>query len=273
MKKIFQLVMLICSLFVMSLSCSAAFNTVNDSARLLDNSGRTAVTTALNQVEKKYGVRTAVLTIRDSKVNDLGTYANNYLNRYYRDGANGNMVLVVNMANNKFYVSTDNKMRTRISDSYGVKDIGNSAAINLKNKKYKEAFLAYASAADKHLAYYATNKKPMPAPVAAAPAADKAPTEKKKGGNMGMALGGGLLAGALGAFIYGGSLKSSMSNVASEVRADQYMKEGSFQITERDDTFMYITYTRVKKNKPKENHINEQDNASDDRNGGAGGSF
>lgn len=274
MKKIMQLVMLICSLFVMSVSCSAAYPSVVDTARLLNTNDKNAVTATINQVEKKYNVRTAVLTIRDSKVNDVGTYANNWLNRNYKDGINGNMVLVVNMANNKFYIATDNKMRTRISDSYGVKDLGNSAANMLSKKKYKEAFQAYAIAADKHLAYYATNKKAMaPAPVA--PTAAKAPAEKKKGGNTGMAVGGAVLVGAIAAFVYGGSLKASMSNVAAAVQADQYMKEGSFNITEREDNFLYFTYTRVKKNKPQaqQNHVNEADDSSDENNGGAGGSF
>lgn len=274
MKKIIQVVMLLCSLFVMSLTCSAAYPSVVDQARLLNVNDKNAVTATINQVEKKYNVRTAVLTIRDSKVTDLGTYANNYLNRNYKDGINGNMVLVVNMANSKFYVSTDNKMRTKISDSYGVKDIGNSAANMLKNRKYKEAFQAYAIAADKHLAYYAANKKAM-APAPAAPVAAKAPAEKKKGGNMPMAAGGAVLVGAIAAFVYGGSLKASMSNVAAAVQADQYMKEGSFRVTEQEDNFLYFTYTRVKKAKPQaqENHVDDADDASDDNNGGAGGGF
>lgn len=273
MKRIMQLIVMVCSLFIMAASCFAAASVV-DGARLLTGAENQAVTQTLNQLEKKYNVRTAFITMRDSKVTDLGKYTNNVLDRNYRDGRNGNMVMIVNMATGKFYISQDNKMRTMISDSYGVKQIGNNVVTSLKNKKYKEAIQVYASQTDKQLAYYAANKKPMEAPKATtAPVAGQ---KKAKEHNIPMAGAGAVVLGGLAAYIYGGSLKASMSNVANATQANQYMKDGSFKLTDSDDTFMYFTYARVpkaKSGKAEETEDHFTDDSSDDDHGGGGGSF
>jgi len=269
MKRLFQLVLMLCSLFIMTVSAFAA-ESVIDSARLLTTQDRIAVQEAIRQVENTYGVRTAVITMRDSKVDNIGQYANTVLDRNYKNGRNGNMLLIVNMANRKWYIATDKNMSQKITPEYGVKQLGNNVAIGLKNGKYKDAFITYVRSAGDQLAYYKQNGKAKEAPKNTAAAA---PAKKEKGSNTPMAGGGALLAGILGAMGYGTSLKSSMSNVASATRADQYMKPGSFQLSERDDTFMYFTYTRVKKAKPQQNHVREEDNASDDEHDGAGGGF
>lgn len=280
MKRIMQLVILVCSLFIMTVTAMAATSSVIDTAKLLSTTDRAAVERSISQVEQKYGVRAAFVTIRDSKVTDLSKYANTVLDRNYRDGRNGNMVYVVNMATSKFYVADDNKMRQRISDSYGIKQVANSVAANLKDKNYKAAVLSYASQLDKQLSYYQTNGRAMTAP-ATAPTTAKATApapKKEKEHNIPMAAGGAILAGGLGAFTYGGSLKSSMSNVHNASRADQYMKPGSFKLSEKDDTFMFITYTRTPK--PKRNDKDDdggrnfvEESGGDDDHGGAGGSF
>lgn len=276
MKKIMQLIVMVCSLFIMTASCFAAASVV-DNARLLTNAEAQAVTKSINQLEKNYNVRAAFVTIKDSKVTDLGKYTNSILDKNYRDGKNGNMVMIINMATGKFYISTDNKMRTMISDSYGVKQIGNNVVPALKNKKYKDAILTYASQTEKQLAYYAANKKAMEAPKAAAPVAAAAGQKKAKEPNIPMAGAGAVVLGGLAAYLYGNSLKASMSNVANATQANEYMKDGSFKITEADDTFMYFTYARVPKAKAKaaaedvEDHFT--DDSTDDDHGGGGGSF
>lgn len=269
MKKLLQLVIMICSLFIMSVSAFAA-ESVIDSARLLSTQDRIAVQDAIRQVENTYGVRTAVITLRDSKITDVGKYANSVLDHNYTNGRNGNMLLIVNMANRKWYISTDRNMAQKITPEYGVKQLGNNVATGLKNGKFKDAFITYARSAGDQLAYYKQNGKAKEPPKTVPTVA---PVKKEKGSNMPMAGGGGILAGLLGALGYGSSLKKSMSNVASAIRADQYMKPGSFKLSEKDDTFMYFTYTRVKKNKPQQNHVREEDNASDDKHDGAGGGF
>lgn len=276
MKKLMQLIVMVFSLFIMTASCFAAASVV-DNARLLSNTDAQAVTRAISQIEQKYNVRTGFVYLKDSKVTDLGKYTNSVLDKNYRDGRNGNMVMIVNMATGKFYISTDNKMRAMISDSYGVKQIGNNVVTALKNKKYKDAILTYASQTEKQLAYYAANKKAMEAPKAAAPAVNAAANKKAKEPNIPMAGAGAVVLGGIAAYLYGNSLKASMSNVANATQANEYMKEGSFKITNADDTFMYFTYARVPKAKSKaadedvEDHFT--DDSTDDDHGGGGGSF
>ena len=275
MKKLMQLLVLVCSLFIMTAS-AFAMDSLVDNAKLLSAQDKTAVMNTIRQIESAYGVRTAVVTIRDSKISDVGAYANQVLDRNYKDGRNGNMLLLVNMANRKWYISTDRAMSQKINSNYGVPTIGNNVAANLKVSKYKDAFINYAKSAGEQLAYYKQNGKSKMAATTntTAPAVKKPVPQKEKGSNTPMAAGGGILAGILGALGYGSSLKSSMSNVAAATRADRYMKEGSFNFTERDDTFLYFTYTRVKKAKPQQqNTVREADNRSDAGHGGGGGGF
>lgn len=278
MKRIMQLIVMVCSLFILTASCFAAASVV-DNARLLSNAEAQAVTKTINEMEKKYNVRAAFVTMKDSKVTDLGKYTNSILDKNYRDGKNGNMVMIINMANGKFYISTDNKMRTMISDSYGVKQIGNNVVAALKNKKYKDAIMTYASQTEKQLAYYAANKKAMEAPKTAVPSTKAvAGTKKAKEPNIPMAGAGAVVLGGIAAYLYGNSLKASMSNVANATQANQYMKEGSFRLTNSDDTFMYFTYARVPKAKASHNDNDDvedhfTDDSTDDDHGGGGGSF
>jgi len=275
MKKLLQLVIMLVSLFVMSISAYAADSLI-DNARLLNAQDRITVQKAIKQVEDTYGVRTAVVTIRDSKVTEIGKYANLVLDRNYRNGRNGNMVLVINIATRKWYISRDNNMGTKITQSYGAKLIDQAVLNQLKNANYKDAFIAYTKLAGEQLSYFKKYGKAMAPSQNVAPATAKQPT-KEKGHNIPMALGGGALVGAIAAFVYGGSLKASMSNVAFAARADPYMKPGSFQLTEEDDTFMYFTYTRVPKPKARREEVadvsDRSEDASDNRHDGEGGSF
>lgn len=273
MKKLVQLVIMLCSMFIMTVSAFAAESLI-DNARLLNAQDRIAVQNALRQVENTYGVRAAVVTIKDNRIgDDIGQYANVVLDKNYTNGRNGNMVLVVNMANRKWYISTDKNMGKKITKEYGVRHLGNQTAARLKNGNYKDAFVTYAKVAGEELAYYKQNGRAMTAPKGTTTA------PKKKGSNLPMAGGGALLAGILGALGYGSSLKKSMSNVAFATRADQYMKDGSFNLKEKDDTFMYITVTRTPKSKPEDrrdnedNYVNDDYDASDDDHDGAGGDF
>lgn len=54
---------------------------------------------------------------------------------------------------------------------------------------------------------------------------------------------------AAGIFRY--VLVSSMSNVASATKADAYLEQGTFALTEKEDTFLYKTVNR--RAKPKKN--------------------
>ena len=265
MKRLVQLIVLLCSLFIMTVSAFAAESLI-DNARLLNAQDKIAVQNALRQVENAYGIRAAVVTVKDSKITDVGKYANNVLDRNYTNGKNGNMVLVVNMANRKWYISSDK----RLGKMVGFKQLGTDVASELKGGKYKNAFLTYAKGAANHIEYY---KKTGKAKELTKTVARKAPAKKEK--NIPVAAGGAVLVGVLGAVFYGNSLKNSMSNVSFATRADQYMKPGSFHLKEQEDNFLYFTYTRVKKARPQDDDRDNDsfDDASDDDHDGAGGSF
>ena len=59
-----------------------------------------------------------------------------------------------------------------------------------------------------------------------------------------------------------------MSNVTPAARASEYLKEGSFDLTDSDDRFLFMNVTRTQKSKS-----SGGSSARDENHGGGGGSF
>lgn len=76
---------------------AAAAPSLSDGAHLLTPAEQAEVTAVLQYTEARYGVRVAVVTVASTKGVKAGTYANQLLDRDYKDGQNGNMVLLLAM--------------------------------------------------------------------------------------------------------------------------------------------------------------------------------
>lgn len=111
-----SLLFLACLFFLAMNVLAANPSSLADGAQLLKGSERIAVLNELGNIEKKYGVRLAVVTVKTTNKVKIGDYANQLLDSTYKDGKNGNMVLVLAMDTRDYYVATDKAMRQRISD-------------------------------------------------------------------------------------------------------------------------------------------------------------
>ena len=148
------------SLFFLTMNALAANpSSLADGAQLLKGSERIAVMNEIGSVEKKYDVRLAIVTVASTNQVKIGDYANQILDSTYKDGKNGNMVLVLAMDTRDYYIATDKAMRQRITDKGGIPALEEQFLPLLKEKKYADAFKAYVQGAGEQLAYYEANGK------------------------------------------------------------------------------------------------------------------
>lgn len=102
-----SLLFLACLFFLAMNVLAANPSSLADGAQLLKGSERIAVLNELGNIERKYGVRLAVVTVKTTNKVKIGDYANQLLDSTYTDGKNGNMVLVLAMDTRDYYVATD----------------------------------------------------------------------------------------------------------------------------------------------------------------------
>ena len=230
----------------------AATPSLMDGAGLLQKAEQQEVSNALREVEKKHHVRIGVVTVKGVN-GDVGQFANQVLDRAYTDGQNGNLVLVLSMAERDWYISTDNTMRQKIIDGEGIDYLSESFLPAFSENQYAQGFKKFAARADEMLTYYETEG------TAYDPSAEFSPF------SLAVAL---ILAGLAG-FGVRAALIKSMSNVYPEPAASAYLDRDSFKLTESDDTYLYTNVTR--RRKPKNNSSSHS--SSDGSHGGGGGKF
>ena len=243
---------LVCLFFLTMNALAANPSSLADGAQLLKGSERIAVLNEIGNVEKKYGVLLAVVTVASTKQVKIGDYANQILDSTYKDGKNGNMVLVLAMDTRDYYIATDKTMRQRITDKGGIPALEEQFLPLLKEKKYGDAFKAYASESGELLAYYEANGKAYD------------PHDQFSVTALAIAL----VLGIVGGFLIRRYLISTMSNVAPALAASAYLDEDSFDLVEKDDTFLFMNVSRVAKAKKEERH-----DSTDSSHGGGGGTF
>lgn len=246
-----SLLFLACLFFLAMNVLAANPSSLADGAQLLKGSERIAVLNELGNIERKYGVRLAVVTVKTTNKVKIGDYANQLLDSTYTDGKNGNMVLVLAMDTRDYYVATDKAMRQRISDKGSLPVLEEKFLPLLKEKKYAEAFKVYALESGELLAYYEANGK----------AYDPHDAFSWTALLIALALG-------IGGFLIRRYLISTMSNVAPALAASAYLDENSFDLTEKEDTFLFMNVSRVAKAKK-----SGRNDSTDENHGGGGGKF
>ena len=118
---------------------AAAAPSLSDGAHLLTPAEQAEVTAVLQDTEARYGVRVAVVTVASTKGVKAGTYANQLLDRDYKDGQNGNMVLLLAMDRHDWYVATDNGHYAKAFEAYGQSSAKLLAYYQEKGKAYDPA--------------------------------------------------------------------------------------------------------------------------------------
>ena len=225
---------------------------VVDQARLLHKEQAEKLTAKIKEIEARHQVRIGICTLQDlPHGTTAGKFANNMLDKYYANGANGSIVFVIAMGSRDWYISTDNAMRQRIVDGVGIEGLKEMFLDDLSDGNYAESFNNFADGVDKYLAYYEENGEPYdPSKEFSLLAAVVA-----------------VLAAIVAGWGFRAYLISCMSNVAPAVEASAYLKQGSFNLAQSHDTFLYTTVVRETKSK------DSSSSSSDSSHGGGGGKF
>lgn len=235
---------------------------LHDMENLLKPDQQKALLQKLKDIEQKHNVRVVVMTVpKDSRTGSesgIKKFADDTLNKYYRDEAhnNGSIMMVVCPSARKWAVTTDNNMRARVTDENGYPAIKDAFMSDLKDNNYDGAFNAYADEVDQLLAYYEEEGEPW----------DPANEFSYVGFVLAVLASLGL------GWIWVEYLRGKMSNVRFVGEADEYLDRNSVNITEQSDTFLRTTRTVTKRVKS-ENSSSGGGGGRSSNNGGGSGSY
>ena len=258
MKKLLLILTLLAALLLSAATALAATPSLVDKAHLLTASERMQVQAQLQAVEKKYGIRCAVVTMGSIGNAKPGIYANQLIDKVFNDGPNGNIVFLQVTDQRQWYISTDRKLKDVVVGIPGTEYISKAAIPYLKKGDEAGAYKTYAKRVDDLMAYYNKHGKGWQ-------------PEKEFPW---LAVVGALIAGMAVASAYKKSLIAAMSNVRREVSADAYLEEGSFALENEHDTYLYtnVTYT-PKPRQGRREAGSVSTSSSDGGHGGGGGGY
>ena len=236
---------------------------VIDESDLLSDAEEQALDAKLAAYEQAHGIRILVGTVKNTHGQVLGKVANGVVDRIADGGANGTIVLLLAPKERDFYISTDNKMRTRITDDDGIEHLAGQFVPSLKENKYAEGFTAFAAAVDEMVTYYEKEGKPFNPDAFLLTI---------------VALVGALIAAALVYWFIFANLSDSMLSVRSAHEADDYVERGSFRLTHREDVFLRTTESRETKHKETASSSSSSGSyistsSRDESHGGGGGKY
>lgn len=223
---------------------------VMDEAKLLNDADKASLEKMIADIEKAHKVHIAICTIKDLKGEKAGSAANKLVDKLSNGAENGAMVLLIAPKDRDWYLSTDKKMKERITNDIGTGYLSDKFLPPLKKDDYAACFKAYAATADEMLTYYEKEGKPFD------------PNAGFSFIALGIAI---VLAGGV-FYLVRSNLIASMSNVTAATEADAYLSHEGVHLTENRDTFLYMNVTRKEKPK-KQGH----DTSSRDANHGGGG--
>ena len=231
---------------------------VIDEADILTDSEEAALDTKLAAIEQSHKVRILIGTMKSTDGAVLGKIANNIVDEISGDAENGTIVFLLSMKERDWYLSTDNTMRVRITDSKGVEYLSGEFLPDLKEGKYAAAFTTFAATTDEMLTYYEKEGEPYD------------PANAFNLMAFGIALACALI---LGGIIYY-MLCEYESNVRSATEADAYLNHDTFRLEQSEDNYLYTTVTReAKEKKESSSGSNVSTSSSDSSHGGGGGKF
>ena len=229
---------------------------VVDEADILTVDEEKALDTKLAAVEQSHKVRILVGTMKDTGGATLGKVANNVVDQI-ATAENGTIVLLLSMKERDWYISTDNKMRARITDGKGIDYLAGEFLPDLKENKYAAAFTAFAKTTDEMLTYYEKEGKPYD------------PANAFNLMAFGIALACALILGGTIYYI----LYECGGNVTSATEADAYLNQDSFTLTQNEDNYLYTTVTRRDKQKKESSSGAHITTSGRDSSHGGGGKF
>ena len=201
---------------------------VVDDGNFLGEKNVQALTEKIKQVEQKHGVRIGVNFFQTIGGQNVDTTANHLLKKYFADGENGGIILLVVMEDRSWNIALDSKLNKRIFSYTDVAYLNDGFMDKMHNDNFAGAADIFVKNVDELLTYYEQNGKPY----------DR--TEQFNP----MALAAAILISIVLGFFIRSILIGSMSNVHHAQEAADYLKRDTVQLTDKRDTYLYTNVSR-----------------------------
>ncbi len=220
---------------------------VLDGADLLTDSEAADVAAALEEVSRQHSMEFAIVTVDSLGKFSPAQYADDTFDDLF-DGADG-ALLLVSMQYSDWYISTCGSA-IRIFTDDRIDYIGEQVTPLLHDGKYAEAFEQFAELCDQ---FVSQPKEPLSAiwiPIA-------------------------IIAGFVLAGMVVSGMKGQLKTVRAQNEAANYVRDGSMNLTNSRDLYLYHTVTRARKadNNKRSSGSSTHTSSSGRTHGGGGGKF
>ncbi len=236
---------------------------VQDSAELLTESEESTLAAKLDEIRIRQKVDVVVVTTKTLNGQTPQAYADDYFDYNgfgYGENRDG-VLLLISIEESDWYISTHGYAITAFTDA-GIKYIGEQMQGELSNGDFSGAFDTFAGLSDEFITqakegnpYDTSNMPKEPLSLIWIPIS--------------------IAIGVVLALIIVGCMKGKLKTVRSQAAANSYIKEGSLNITDSQDLFLYNNVTRTAK--PKDNSSgggsSTHTSSSGSTHGGGGGKF
>lgn len=242
---------------------------VVDNVRLLDDKEKASLQEKLDEISERHKLDLVVVTANTLDGKSPEAYADDYFdyNGYGLGEDRSGALLLVSMEDRDWWISTRGYGITAFTD-YGIQEIGEEIKPYLSDGDYYDAFVRYAELCDDFVTQSSTgsaydiNNPPE--------IAKRGPSAKTIVIAVLACLGGGFLFAGIPVGIMKGKLKSVRMNPD----AKNYVRDGSFVLTNQRDMFLYRTVTRTAKPKNSSSGGSSTHHSSSGAShGGGGGKF
>lgn len=234
---------------------------VVDMADLLTDSEESALNEKLDEISLRQNMDVIVATTDDLEGYSVRDYADLLYEECqfgYGNSKDG-LMLLISMEDSDWYISTCGYGITAFTDA-GIKYIGKQIKSDLSAGNYASAFTSYAELCDDFITQ-ARTEKPY----------DNGSLPRKPLSFIWLPI--AFVIGFVIAKIIVGNMKNKLKTVRAQAAANNYVKDGSINITESRDLFLYHTVTRTAKQKNNSSGSSTHSSSSGTTHGGGGGKF
>lgn len=232
-----------------------------DMADLLSDSEEATLLRALDEVSERQKLEVVIATIDTLDGSDIVAYADDlydYCQFGYGPDKDG-IMLLISKEDRDWYISTCGYGITAFTDA-GVQYIGGQMKSDLSAGNYAAAFRTYIEKCDEFITQ-AQAGKPF----------DKSSLPKTPMSAIWIPI--SLIVGIALAVLTVGGMKAQLKTVRFQPEAKNYIRDGSLNITQSRDLFLYRTVDKTEKSRDDDSGSSTHTSSSGTTHGGGGGKF
>lgn len=209
---------------------------VVDNADLMTDSEEAQLIEKLEAVGNEHRCEVAVVTVNSTEGKSHMAYADDFYdyNGYGYGSNDDGLLFLLDMGGREMYITTHGTGLKAVTD-YGREKLFDKIQDDIKSGDYYDAFIRYAEIVDDYYTQYENGE-------AYDVSSDKISPFKITMMNFVIAI----IVAVIVAFAGTGSMKSKLKSVRSKPAASDYVKNGSLNITNSNDMYLYRHVSKVK---------------------------